>query len=96
MYIVNTESVAETFTALGYPTYLITPLAIAKILGVVAILSDRVRLLRELAYAGFFYDIVLAFFAHIQAADGEFAPAIVALVLVTVSYAFATKVRRPS
>jgi len=42
--------------------------------------------LKEWAYAGFFFDFVLAFFAHFMVNDGEFAPALVALVLLFTSY----------
>ncbi len=87
MYVLDHEPVAETFARLGYPTYLVYPLATAKILGVVAILTRRSKTLQGLAYAGFFYDTLIALSAHIAVDDGEFAPAIVALVLVIVSYA---------
>lgn len=58
------------FKSLGYPTYLIYPLAIAKCLGVIAIISKKSRLLKEWAYAGFFFDVILAASAHFYANDG--------------------------
>lgn len=54
MYIVNHESVRMIFESLHYPAYIIYPLAIAKILGVIAIVSNYSRSLKEWAYAGFF------------------------------------------
>ena len=78
--------VAETFTTLGYPTYIIYPLAIAKILGLIAIWTRKSNTLKEWAYAGFFFDLVLAASAHIHVKDGEYAPAIVAIFLLIVSY----------
>ena len=42
----------ESFVHLGYPTYIIYPLEIAKLLGVAAILSNRSPFLKNLAYAG--------------------------------------------
>jgi hypothetical protein len=72
MYFFNHEMVAETFTNLGYPTYVIYPLAIAKILGLVAIWTRMSNMLKEWAYAGFFFDFVLALSAHLVVADGDF------------------------
>jgi uncharacterized membrane protein YphA (DoxX/SURF4 family) len=43
------------FTHLGYPAYLLTILGIWKILGVIAILVPKFPLLKEWAYAGFFF-----------------------------------------
>lgn len=88
MYFVKHPEVAKTFAKLGYPTYLIYPLAIAKLLGLVAIWTKLSRTLREWAYAGFFFDFLLAASAHIVAKDGQFAPAIVAIVLLLSSYVF--------
>ncbi len=86
MYIVNYAEVSEKFLALGYPTHIVYPLAIAKLLGLVAIWSRKSTLLKDLAYAGFFYDLILATMAHLAVQDGEFAPAAVALVFAIVSY----------
>ncbi|MBW2243270.1 MAG: DoxX family protein [Deltaproteobacteria bacterium] len=86
MYFFNHEEVSATFARLGYPTYLIYPIAVAKLLGLVAIWTRRVETLKNLAYAGYFYDFMLSFFAHTMVADGEFAPSLVATVLVSVSY----------
>jgi hypothetical protein len=94
MYFMNYEMVSATFLKLGFPTFVIYPLAIAKILGLIAILSKKSKLLKEWAYAGFFFDFVLAFFAHIVAQDGEFAPALIAIVLLIVSRIYDGKVFR--
>ncbi len=92
MYFFNNEMVQETFTKLGYPTYIIYPLAIAKILGLVAIWTKKSDTLKEWAYAGFFFDFVLAASAHISINDGEYAPSALAAVLLLVSYVFEKKV----
>ena len=91
MYIFKYEMVSETFSRLGYPTYLIYPLATAKILGILAILTRKSEFLKNLAYAGFFFDFILALSAHINANDSEFVPATVAIVLLAVSYIFGRK-----
>ncbi len=88
MYIFNNAEVVKTFGTLGFPAYIIYPLAAAKILGVIAILANFSKTLKEWAYAGFFFNFLIAFSAHINAGDGEFAPALVALVLLIVSYVF--------
>lgn len=93
MYIVNYESVRTIFESLGYPTYIIYPLAIAKILGVIAILTNYVKWLKEWAYAGFFFDFLLAASAHYFAGVPSPLPAIAALVLLIVSYVLDKKVR---
>lgn len=85
MYFVNYEMVVDTFTRLGYPTYIIYPLGVAKILAVVAILSRKSEILKEWAYAGLFFDFVLALSAHLVAKDGEFILAFVAIILLLVS-----------
>ena len=60
----------ESFVHLGYPTYIIYPLEVAKLLGVTAIVSNRSPFLKHLAYAGFFYHLLLALSAHVAAGDG--------------------------
>ncbi len=86
MYFFNYDEVSATFTKLGYPTYIVYPLAVAKLLGLVAIWTRRSETLKNLAYAGYFYNLILASSAHVAVGDGEFAPALVALVLVSVSF----------
>jgi hypothetical protein len=78
------------FAELGYPTYLLTILGIAKLLGVIAILVPKFPLLKEWAYAGFFFIMVGAIFSHMasnSAASELFGPALL-LVLTTVSWYF--------
>lgn len=88
MYFFKYDMVAGTFQDLGFPTFIIYPLAIAKILGLLAIWTKKSNVLKEWAYAGFFFDFVLAFGAHVAAKDGSYATALVAIVLVLVSYIF--------
>ena len=86
MYFFNNAEVAQTFTSLGFPTYIIYPLAIAKILGIAVIWTRRSPALKEWAYAGFFFDFILAASAHLMINDGQHWAAIIALVLLFVSY----------
>ena len=86
MYFFKTEEVQAVFLKLGYPDFIVIPLAIAKILGVIAIVTRRSKILLEWAYAGFFFDFVLASSAHLMIQDGEHLPAVVAMVLLLTSY----------
>ena len=92
MYLFNHEVMVETFTKLGYPSYIIYPLATAKVLGLIAIWSNISNSLKEWAYAGFCFDFILALLAHIHVNDGEHIPAIIALVLLSISYHYSKKV----
>ena len=93
-YFFNHQMVADFYVAMGYPTYLIYPLATAKILGLVAIWGNFSKSLKEWAYAGFFFNTVLAFFAHVMISDGQHLGAVIAFVAVMVSY-FMGKMVRP-
>ena len=86
MYFNQHAMVRETFTALGYPTYIIYPLAVLKVLGLIAIWSNYSKSLREWAYAGFFFDFVLAVSAHLSINDGQHMAAAAAIVLLFISY----------
>ena len=93
-YFFNYEAIKGFFEAMGYPTYLIYPLAIAKLLGLLAIWGNFSKWLKEWAYAGFFFNTLLAFFAHYMISDGSQMGAAIGLVLVLISY-FTGKQARP-
>ena len=86
MYFFNHAEVAGMFTNFGYPTYIIYPYAIAKLLGIVALWFFSGKVIKEWAYAGFFFAFILAFFAHVMIGDGEQMGAVVAMVLLVTSY----------
>ncbi|TPN84739.1 DoxX family protein [Aquimarina algicola] len=92
MYFFNYERASGFFTSLGFPTWIIYPLAILKVLGVLVILIKKSNFLKELAYAGFLYDAILALAAHIMVKDGEYLPAIISIVLLTLSWIYDRKV----
>jgi uncharacterized membrane protein YphA (DoxX/SURF4 family) len=75
---------------LGYPLYFLTLLGIWKLLGVIAILVPKFTLLKEWAYAGFFFAMSGAVFSHIASGDAAielFGP-ILLIVLTIVSWYF--------
>jgi len=85
MYFAQHDTMVESFSKLRFPSYLIYPLAVAKILGIVAIWTNKSDTLREWAYAGFFYVSLFAMTAHVSANDGEFPPALISMILVLIS-----------
>jgi hypothetical protein len=55
---------------LGYPLYFMTIIGTWKVLGVVALLVPGYRLLKEWAYAGFFFLMTGAVTSHLVSGDG--------------------------
>jgi len=92
MYFYNYEHPEGHFINLGFPKWLIYPLAILKILGVIAILTKKSSFLKELAYAGFLFDAVLALVAHIVVDDGEYMPAAISIIITLISWFYDRKV----
>jgi len=92
-YFFNHQAIVDFFENMGYPTYLIYPLAVAKILGLIAVWGNFSKWLKEWAYAGFFFNTLLAFFAHYMVSDGEHMGAVIAFVVVLISYFTGKQVR---
>lgn len=79
----------EWITQLGYPVYFLTIIGIWKILGVIAMLIPKFALLKEWAYAGFFFAMSGAIFSHIASGSvNEIFPSLLLLVLTGVSWYF--------
>ncbi len=95
MYFIQHEMVSETFLGLGFPTFIIYPLAIAKFLGLIAIWTNKSKMLKEWAYAGFTFDLLLATGSHLVAQDGAAAPAFFGLILLGISYFYHRKIFKP-
>lgn len=75
---------------LGYPVYILAILGVWKILGVIAVLIPKFPVLKEWAYAGFFFVMTGAIYSHIASGDGIIAmfPALLLLVLTIISWYF--------
>ncbi|MEO6405790.1 MAG: DoxX family protein [Ferruginibacter sp.] len=84
------QGAVEMIIHLGYPVYFLTILGIWKILGVIAVLIPKFPLLKEWAYAGFFFVTTGAIFSHIATGDpiSSLAPALLLLILTMVSWYF--------
>ena len=100
-YLMMSERIVVAFSnemsgghnAIGFPSWLIIPMGILKVAGVVALWVPQVpNWLREWAYAGFFFNFLLAIGAHvfnpINPNDADWPGAFVALVLICLSRFF--------
>jgi hypothetical protein len=94
MYLFKHEDVSVMFESFGYPTYIIYPYAVLKLLGVFAIWNPNFKTIKEWAYAGFFFAFILAFFAHFMIGDGEQGGALLAFILLITSYIFNKKITK--
>ncbi len=81
---------ANSLTQLGYPVYFLTIIGLWKILGVIAVLIPKSPILKEWAYAGFFFAMSGAIFSHIAAGNPikDMLPSLLLLVLTMVSWYF--------
>lgn len=86
----HAKGFADIIVHLGYPLYFLYILGVWKILGVIAILIPKFSLLKEWAYAGFFFAMSGAVFSHIASGDSmnEVSPSLVLLILIVVSWYF--------
>ena len=86
----NMKEEVDMMTHLGYPIYILTILGVWKILGVIAVLIPKFPLLKEWAYAGFFFAMSGAVFSHLASGDGamEFFGPTLLIILTVVSWYF--------
>lgn len=84
------EEGIEGTLRLGYPAYFLILLGVWKLLGVVAVLLPKFPLLKEWAYAGFFFSMSGAIYSHLAVGDpvGELIPPSLLLVLTILSWYF--------
>lgn len=81
---------------LGYPSYFLSVLGAAKILGTFVILVPKFRLLKEWAYAGFVFMMAGAILSHVLTGRSmnEVWPALFLLFLTFVSWHFRPAARK--
>tara|TARA_R100000908_G_C3675681_1_gene96632 strand:- start:54 stop:458 length:405 start_codon:yes stop_codon:yes gene_type:complete len=93
-YITAHDMVAGMYEGiLKFPTYIIWPLAILKIVAVVVLLWRPSTFLSDFAYAAMFWHLLLAASAHLAAGDLGWPPAIVAWLALIVSFLTQNRVR---
>jgi hypothetical protein len=87
--LLKVQTEVDFVTKLGYPVYFLTLLGVWKILGVIAVLIPKFTLLKEWAYAGFFFAMSGAAFSHIAMGTvKEIFPSLLLLALTIISWYF--------
>ncbi|MNK18887.1 hypothetical protein D3C87_371020 [compost metagenome] len=94
--LLKMEQDIDRMAELQYPVYLLTLLGIWKILGVITILIPKFPILKEWAYAGFFFVMSGAAYSHILSGSpaSEIFPSLLLLVLTVVSWYFRPESRK--
>ena len=90
--ILKFDDVAKFYERLSIPDWVIYPSAIIKIIALIAIFTRKSGMLKEWAYAGLFFNAVLAFSAHQIEQDGMGAYAFIAAMAIMTSRIFEEKV----
>jgi len=67
--ILRQKDMVDMVSVLGYPMYFMTILGVWKILGVIAVLLPGLKIVKEWAYAGFFFVMTGALISHIAMGD---------------------------
>lgn len=91
-YQANYARFAKFFVAFGYPTYIIYPLAYLKLGALIAILTNRYRNLKDIAYGAYFINMGLATAAHLSVGEQPI-HAYVGFAAIILSYALSNRVR---
>jgi len=88
--LLKVKTEIDLIIRLGYPVYFLTLLGIWKILGVGTLLIPKFVLLKEWAYAGFFFAMSGAMFSHIVSGNSvkDIFPSLLLLILTVVSWYF--------
>jgi uncharacterized membrane protein YphA (DoxX/SURF4 family) len=81
---------AKMLAAIGYKPYVLHLLAVAKVLGVIAILTPGFPRLKEWAYAGFMFDLIGATYSFYASgfAFKDWAFMVILILVLTCSYIF--------
>jgi DoxX-like protein len=84
-YLTGSEQVVQGFAKAGYPQHLRIVLGIAKPVAAIVLLLPRLPLLKEWAYAGVTFALVMATISAYSIGDPWYLP-LVLLALLVVSY----------
>ncbi len=80
---------AANFSSIGFPAYMMTVIGTWKMLGVVAVLIPGTPVLKEWAYAGFFFAMSGAIVSHVISGHGAkelFGPGLLLLLTIASWY----------
>ncbi len=91
-YHAKHEMIASYFSALGYPEYLVYPLAYLKALVVLIVVSHRYNDLRDMAYAAYFINMMMALVGHVVYGD-SYSHAALGGTCLLISYLLGNSVR---
>jgi hypothetical protein len=94
--LLKLKEYSDMMAHLGYPLYFLTIIGIWKILGVVIVLIPKFPLLKEWAYAGFFFAMSGAVFSHLAISDDvkELFGPVLLLILTVISWYFRPENRK--
>lgn len=87
--LIKMDEEVANFSSLGYPLYLMTIIGVWKILGVITIIVPKYPLIKEWAYAGFFFAMSGAALSHIIVGHGGialFGPLLLLVLTITSWY----------
>jgi len=94
-YLTQYDFWASEYVRLGYPAYLVAIMSVVKPLGVLAVWVRKPVWLAQLAYAGFFYHMLLAANAHFQLGESAGLLAVGLLVCLLASFFTQNAARKP-
>ena len=88
--LVKMDEEVNKMPQLGYPSYMLTILGTWKLLGVIVVLVPKFPILKEWAYAGFFFNMSGAVVSHLlsRSESKELFGPMLLLVLTVVSWYF--------
>ena len=94
--LLDVQAEVEMFTHLGYRLYFAKILGVWKILGIIVVLAPKLPLIKEWAYAGFFFVMSGAAISHVITGDsiGDIFPSLLLLTLTIVSWYFRPESRK--
>ena len=94
--LIRLKEETDMMMHLGYPLYFLTIIGTWKMLGIITVLLPKFPLLKEWAYAGFFFVATGAVFSHLACGDAatEFIGPVLLLVLTIVSWYFSPAERK--
>ncbi|HAV55626.1 DoxX family protein [Aequorivita vladivostokensis] len=93
LFLTDTLVIQGHYQDYQYPSYLVVPMAIAKIFAILVILFRKPKWVMEWAYAGLFFDLVLASFAHYRLGDPNLTLTLLGILFLLISYFFGKIVR---
>ncbi len=88
--LIKMKEEVDMMTHLGYPLYFLTIIGVWKMLGTIAVLVPKLPVVKEWAYAGFFFVSSGAIWSHVAMGDAitDILPPLLLLVLTVVSWYF--------